>query len=765
MIDFDILAESGVTRERLKEFFTAEMPSEKFLSKLEQKDRDKLERRINRDIKNREKFENNISSLINEQVRFNLTNNPHFGSLQMAWDSVPINKQVVPLMLYAQGRIDFEKCAKSLQEIPGSERYIKAKDGKKYIDLPKFFDMNINLVRSVITRRKAAQCNKYNNLWPFFKYESRSTGTVGKLRADAVSQRMDIMADQFGYRHTQEQVARDMLLYPYSVVFPRASWERDVQWQKAPVAPEFVEKGKISKIARVQREGVAWVTPDPSRIIYDNQYPLATINEDNGCEWVGYWDVMRWKDISSNPSYFNRKNVSYSHTHEIFTKFSAYFDQFEDRIVPPTMRTDVPMENDRKANVGIYTSEQSDASVFFTELFIKVIPRQWGIGKYPYPIWLQLKVAGDNSVVFADIMPSSPAAYFGWNVHDGRLLNISMGHELMQYQDTLTNLFTQLLETIKRDLWAVAVINTDVFPNTDAGKAAMKGFEDTMRSESWYADPAILAVSFEKLRDLGINVTADNVFKIVRSGQNQQITSIFSSIAQTIAMAERLQSMTSQEQGQASPSGISATESSFLASAKENMEEDISNAIDQGRSAMKRICYESWMACGEDTVTLPVVNRYTEQIIRRAGFVPVEEDTDDLGGQMVFGSITGSKLKLMHDFIFTSRDGTDRANNTQSAEAIIKLLTAITNAPEPVVAATLKKMGASKYFEMINEAARLASSIDLKLEVPPGESDDFMVENEQQTMALIQRLAQMVEQNTQAIQELQGGQPAPATPS
>jgi hypothetical protein len=279
-------------------------------------------------------------------------------------------------------------------------------------------------------------------------------------------------------------------------------------------------------------------------------------------------------------------------------------------------------------------------------------------------------------------------------------------------------------------------------------------FEDVMNSESWYSDPAILAVSFSKLQELGIKVDAENIFKIVRAGPNQEITKIFSAIAQTIAMAERLQSMTSQEQGQASPSGISATESSFLAGAKENMEEDISNALDQGRAAWKRIIYESWMACGEDTVTLPVINRYPLGVIQRAGFVPVEEDTDDLGGQMVYGSITGSKLKLQHDFIFTSRDGTDRANNTQSAEAIIRLLTAITNAPEPVVAATLKKMGASKYFELINEAARLSSNIDLKLEVQPGEPDEFMVEDEQQTMALIQRMAQQLEKHDELIQRI-----------
>jgi hypothetical protein len=758
MIDMEILAESGVTRERLREFFTAEMPSEKILAKVAEDSGDatrkKLERRIKKDIDKREQFENMILSWINEQVVFNLTNNAHFGSLQMAWDSVPINKQIVPLMMYAQGRINFEKCEKSLQTLPGSERFIKAKEGKKYIDLPKFFDMNINLVRSVITRRKAAQCNKYNNLWPFFKYEARSTALVGKLRAELVSQRMDIMADQYGYRHTQEQIVRDMLLYPFSVSFPRASWEREVQWAKAPVAPEFAEKGKISKIARVVKEGVSWVTPDPSRVIYDNQYPLASINEDNGCEWVGYWDVMRWKDISNDPSFFNRKLVTYDRTMEIFQKFTAFFDQFQDRIVPPVAKQDVPAENDRKANVGIYTSEMGDTSTFFTELFVKMIPRKWGIGKYPYPIWLQLKVAGDKTVVFADIMPSGPGAYFGWNQHDGRLLNISMGHELMQFQDQLTNLYTQLLESIKRDLWTVAVLNTDVFPNTDDGQKALKAFQEVMSSEKWYSDPAILSVSFEKLKDLGIQLTADNIFKVVRSAPNNQITSIFNAIVSVINMADRLQSMTSQEQGQASPSGISATESSFLANAKENMEEDISNAIDQGRSAQKRICYESWQACGEDVVTLPVINRFQESVIIKAGLKPVEEDIDDLGGQLVFNSVTGSKLRLIHDYIFTSRDGTDRANSTQSAEAIVKILTAITNAPQPVVSAVLKKMGAGKYFELINEAARLASGIDLKLDIKPGESDDLMIEDEQQVMALIQRLTMITEKNAKDINDI-----------
>ena len=68
MIDFNILAHAGTTRERLKELFTAEMPSERILSKLSAEDRKKMERRVRKDIDKRTKFESMISSWINEQV-------------------------------------------------------------------------------------------------------------------------------------------------------------------------------------------------------------------------------------------------------------------------------------------------------------------------------------------------------------------------------------------------------------------------------------------------------------------------------------------------------------------------------------------------------------------------------------------------------------------------------------------------------------------------------------------------------------------------
>lgn len=771
MIDYEILRKVGTTRERLMEFFTAEMPSQETLDKMTEEERVKIAERVEKDIKKRDELTQQLCSWINEGMVFGLSNYSIFSSLDLAWDSRPIQKHVIPLLAYAEGRIDFERCRNTLKQLPAGQKYVrKGTDGKEIIDLPTFFDMNINLIRSVINRRKATQCNRYNNLWPFFKYEARSTSLVARLRADATSQRMDIMADQYDYRQQHEQVIRNMMLYPFCVTFPRAKWERDVEWTMPDDAPEFTDPNSDEPRfkSRVNREGISWVNPHPCRIIWDNNYPLSSINSDTGSEFIGFWDVMRYKDIKNNPDFFNRDKISYKNTNSLFHEYASYFNQYYDRIKILPLKEDVPGMNDRVANVGVYTATESDMAVFFTELFVKVVPRSLGIGDYPFPVWLQLKVAGDDTVIYADIMPSRPAAYFGWNNNDGRLLNPSMGHELMQLQDQLTNLFTKLLKQIQQDLFQVMILNRDIFPDSEEGKKAYTELSSTMKSENWYSKPVLVEASFEKLRQLGINITPDNVFQVVKMPPNDKMSEIFRAISEVISMADRLHSMTSQEQGQPSPNGISATETSFLAGAKENIDEDLSNAIDRGRSAMKIICYESWQSCGSSRVQLPVSARYTPEVIVKAGFEPVEMDSDMIGGELVYNSISGTKEKLIHDYIFTSRDGTDRVNNVNAANAIVSALQAIHQAPEPVVKAVLQKMGATKYFSLLNTVFRLSTGEDLGLEVAPGEDDNFMMgpstEQQLEELAkLVQQLASKVEQNTQELGQMQSmsgiGQP------
>lgn len=763
MIDYDILSQYGTTRERLRQFFTAPLPlTERQREAMSAEQIADYESKCCADSEKRQEFQSSIQSKIGEAMRYGLAQYNFYSSVDMAWDSRPLQKHLIPLLAYAEGRINFESCRKQLNELPTGKKYLKLdKDGKPTIDLPTFFEMNVNLIRSVINRRKATQCNRYNNLWPFFKYEARSTGQVGRLRADATSQRMDIMADQFDYRGHHEQTIRNMMLYPFSVSFVRASWEREMQYVKDDkIAAEFIDPNAPLKVAaKVVREGVYFNRPHPSRVFADNAYPMSSINTDTGCEFIGYWDVTRHGEIRNNAAFFNRDQIASGKSRALFSEYADYFNQYYDRISVPTQRVDPVSENDRLANVGLHSSSDDDMAVFITHFFQKITPKDWGIGQYPYPVWLHLQVAGDDTVVFADILPSRPAAYFGWNNNDARLLNPSMAHELMQFQDQLTNLFTKLLKLIQQDMFKLMILNKDIFPAGADGERAFKELKAVMECESWYAKPTLVEASFKKLRDLGIDISPDNIFKVIGMPPNDKISEVLNAIAQVIAMADRLHSMTSQEQGQPSPSGISATETSFLAGAKENIDEDFSNAIDAGRAAMKIICYESWQACGVDDIKLPVAGRYPKNIIELAKLSPVAEDEDVGVTPGVFGAVSGAKRAFVHDYIFTSRDGTDRVNNVAAANAIVSALQAVNNAPEPVVKAVLAKMGASKYFSLLNTIFRLSTGEDLGLEVAPGEDDSFSMGPDAEAQVaeitqVLQRLVETVDKQDQTIKQI-----------
>ena len=740
MIDYEILKEAGTTHERLREILT-------------QSDED------HPDYKRREEIEDTVGSRMTEHVTYSLRNHQLYSAVDLAWDSSPINKSTMPLVMYAQKRIDMKACVQALEGSKSLKEYAKRDESGKIvdIDLPKFFEVNVNLIRSFITRRLAAQVNKYNNLYPFFKYESRTTGSIGKLRADALSQRMDIMADQFDYRHFQTQAIRDMFLYGHAVAFPRASWEREVQWTKDPVAEEFKVdgkyEGKIPKVSRVTKEGLGWITPHPSRVFWDNNYALSSLNTDSGCNYCGFWDVIRYEEIATNPAFFNRDVVGFSEAKDsIYTTFSDYFTQHYTKITPATTLADPSAYNDRVNNIGRYSGTMAEASVIVGEYYWKIIPRDWGIGEYPYPVWVHLKVAGDNTIIFAEIMPSTPAAVFSFNENDSRLLNLSVAHELMPYQDQMTNLLSQLLETAKADLFSVGIINSDIFPDTDEGVKLLEEFRNTMAGKNFYASTHVLEASFQKLRDLGIDPKGDNVFKIVRSSPSTALTTIFQSMNNLLATAERLMALSPQEQGQPAPRETSATEVTIINNTTESVYNFISESIDEGRSAMKRICYECLISKGSNEVYLPVVNRYTDDVIIRAGFRFNPDEDESMSSVGTRRTIIGTTSNLVHDYIFTSRDGSERALNTMSAQNLIQLFQIISQSQ-----LLLPSIPKEKLFEIINEIFRLLGATDLRLQPPPGEEGQSVLEGGGGVPPeAMQQLAQMVQQNSADIQQIAG---------
>jgi hypothetical protein len=225
------------------------------------------------------------------------------------------------------------------------------------------------------------------------------------------------------------------------------------------------------------------------------------------------------------------------------------------------------------------------------------------------------------------------------------------------------------------------------------------------------------------MRELGVDL--DNVFKVVRQTPNTQLNSIINAIGQTIMMAERVMALSPQEQGQQSPRETSATEVQIIAGTTENIYQFISDAIDEGRAAIKRYLYNALISLGTEDIYLPVVNRYRRDVATKAGFTITDEESAQMmpGNNPMQFSVIGTKKNLVAEYIFNSRDGAERASNIQGAQTLTQMLGVLM---QPAVLSMLTK---EKLADIINTIIRQSGAgVDVTVEPPPGQGASPVME-------------------------------------
>jgi hypothetical protein len=775
MISMEILERFGTSNKRLREVLTSKARSQAeaiaTVPEDEVRQRVLMSNKNTQDIAYREQLEGRFRARIDEGVVRSLTNYQFFAAADLAWDTSAITRATIPLLLYAQGNINIQTAATALKKIGGAAytNHVRENDRGEpvNIDIPKFFECNINIVRSFVTRRLSAQANIFGNLYPYYSYEARTTGLVGKCRADVLSQRVDMMADQFGYRNHDVQCMRDAFLYSRSVDFVKCAWDVERQWVKKAIDKELDSNlpptDNSDLDSEVVKEGLPWFKPHPSRVFWDNAYPLSSLNTDSGCEFIGYWDIVRFKDVMYNPAFFNVDAIGWSTRFwgmgGIFLNYKAYFDQFVGNITPPSFpqgtTTDPAGENDRAANIGVYNVNQGDVSLLITQYFEKLVPKDFGIGDYPFPVWFRFIVASDATIVFAEILPSSPCAVLSLNCNDDRMVNVSMAHELMAYQDQLTNLFNQMLIICKNEAFKTIGINTDAL-----NEAQVKQIEQRLKGHDWSSAPIVYQFSLAKLKE-ELGIKPDQVMVVSDTKVGQSLTAIFESIAKLIAMAEKLMAMSPAETGQPAPREISATEVTEIASTTSSVYSYLTQAINEFRNAKKRIIYDSLVACSQGKIKCPVEDRYTKETIKKAGFEIVDQSEEGTSspGDLDRMTVIGTARDLIFDYYFSSRDGEERAVKSQAANTLVQLVGVLTQ--NPVI---LQAMGKEKLYMIANEIVRMSGAgIDLNLELKPGESNDIGQDPQKQMAQQLdglqkglQQLAQSVQQDVQATQQQQG---------
>jgi len=773
MRDIDALRHFGCTEKVLEQIFTATTDDPD-----KDKDGKEIERTGNR-RKLRSKWEKRIRSRLSAGIVESCRNSRHYQAVDLAWDSTPISDQNIPLLMYAQGKIDIKKCAGYLSDLKCSGDFLEKDDHGDVIaiNMPKLYEVSVNLVRSFINRRQAAQTARFSNLFPFFKYEPNGTLLEDKLRGDLVSARGEIMTNQYGYRpFFSVQVIRDMLMYSFSLVFPTSRWHEEKQIQPVSKSTlpslkqeEKTEDGKF--VTRLEREGIEWVNPHPSRIFRDNSRPLAKINVDLGPEYVGYWDVDRAGAVLDNDMFFNRDKLEFSETLTgLPSKYSSFFGYYFDpcRIKFPTCKGsttttttagtghEAGFDNDEKQNVGRYNTETEDNALFITHYYEKVNPKGMGIADYPHDVWVHLIVVNDGTVVFGEWLPSIPAAFGGVNVNDAKILNNSMAHDIMPYQDQLSNILSQMLLNMKAGLLKIYIFNSDVLEED-----VKKSLKKTLKSDEYYVNPQALFVSLTQYADMGID--PKSIVQVVETDISHNISDSIRAIGQLLTLAERLLVFSPQELGQPAPREISAREVQEIANTTSSIFTTISESIDTQREAVKKMIYESLICCSSEKLELPTLKRYSRAVVERAGFEILGEE-DETEREVVRRTIVGNVKDLRHNILFSARDGAERFSNTQGAQVLQQLIGQVANVP-----AVMEKLQNGKLFEIFNEIFRLSGS-NLNLEADEEIDEDVIdliktsLKQLNDRLFAVEQAAGIAAPAVPGAPPAEGGAPPPATP-
>lgn len=772
MIDKSVIEAAGLTQERLKQIFTAEPPmSSDGTGKVGQPNQkpafgeegattdpasavatfpEKPE-----DWQIRQFFEDRIQARMDEGIERSLQTYRMYQAVDIAMDGTLINQAQLPLQLMAQGYIDFKACAKEVRALSpelASELFnFDAKGEVIKFNAPRLFEVSHNLVHSLTSRRVGSVSTPIRQRHPFMKFDARDTSPVGRLKSELFTQYAEIMADNYGYRPEVEQVARAVSCYGHHIEFAAAPWDSQTQKlkvRKPKTGADDVGDESLNYETKevVVKEGLPFVGPHPRQVYWDTSRPLAHINFDMGPSYIGYWDMRRIGEIRTDPSFWNRDQIEWDGgTFELLANNSSFFDfYYREQIAVASDGSARPgLKNDRTVNIAEMSQAPDDTPVTFGYHYEKINPKQWGIADYDHDVWIRFIVVGNRTVVWADVYAATPAIYYGYNESNNRTLSPSFASLVIPYQDQISNLLSQLLEIQHQGLMRLYTLNVDGMTKEEIDKVETA----LMARQYTQAKSIILKVSAEAMRNMGVDPGRQHAerIRLAEVSTTEKTSEIFRSIMNLLSMAERLLFFSPQELGQVSPRTVSATEANIVNNTTLGIRDFHAIGIEEGLDAKKRVIYESAVAFGSDEIELPCINTYNRATVEAAGFQIVGVDSEAPYEKVQTGrfTVTGNLSDLVHNYVFTSRDGTERTPSAAVAQASVQLLEVIGKYPQLGQA-----MEIEQGVEIVNGVAR-SLGLPVTLRVPQGMDPKAPMSGNPQEQ--FQQFAQGVQEALQAI--------------
>lgn len=691
MVDIDILEKKGISAEKLASVFSLDNQNRFKFHDEDATRNGKLARLRNR-----------IRSRIVGGRDFNMENYYLYQALDAAWDT-PL-RQISPslLMSMMDKHVSSEVMVDQLSSwgFDISEVMHEVPDPKspgktiKQVNIPAFFRTYVPLVRAYVTIRWAKMMNDRRQV-PFYKYEPAISDDISMLRAETVTARIETMSRQYGYFDVVKQSVFRMLHYAEQFVFPVEAWHSEYQLhgKDSPFEGVNAEGEKDYKKVCV-KEGVRFHQPHPSRTFYDRSHFPSTFNSDTGCSFAGYWRVMRYAELRGQPNFFNIDKISIGNANWTTTgKARAYFDNvYKCALDFPGLQSagDGVSKFDSQSHIAsdVYASHMDDKSILVTEYFEKLVPSEFGIGDYDYPVWFRFVVASDDTIIYIEPLPYAPVVYYGYDAAEGRTLQSSMTLEVLPFQDHYGNLLSQYLLTVKQNLFNFAMVDTDLLEEKQI---------DAIEKSSWRFWTGFNLFRFSSTKRKKMKNENDKVIEPYKFpyADTQGVLSAMQVVLDTV---ERLLVMSSQELAQAASHEQTREEVRNTAQASSSRLDFSTIPVDIAADATKRILYQGLMAYGDDKfwVHVPMDRKMGKEELEKAGFTIRHYDERTRKAKLDV-----KKSAIAYETFVANREGNDRINEGQLAKAQVEFLNFCSSNPILV-----QSLGPEQTVKIANQIAK-----------------------------------------------------------
>lgn len=683
-----------LSAETLQKLFTAEKPTKEI-----------------------EKLKQLIASRVKDGRRFSLSNWRVYAAIDEAYNA-PFN-QITPTLigkiLAGDKKLTPDEIIKQLRRWGLSEDTLfteithpkNPSQKVKVLNKETFHKVLVPLVKSLLNARESKLVTDRDN-YPNFVYAPNKQTEESKAVGDIITQIVETMSVQYGFKAVRRAAIHQALKYSFSMAFPAEAWHYETDVDDS--GDEYTKK-----------EGMRYNIPHPTRCGFDQNFRPGTFNTDTGCEWACWWRLNRFGDIDTNPVYYNKDKVQYGSSWSYW--FSAPYEAYFQDVYPCTMAIpggDIAVwgqQNKREELAAmLYNSGDYDKAVFTTEMFMKLSPKQWGLGEYKHKIWFRFVLVNDDCIVYAEPLPYCPVLYLGTDADDSTSnRTASFALEGIPWQDLVGNILSQHLLAVKQNCVKVIPYDKNQLTETQIHEISARGKESV--SITWIpTDMRDMRVGQQNIGDMFRPI----VFPQVNTAE------IIGALNQVFNIMERALGMSAQETGGIAGHIQSATESRIIADNQSVRLDYIGTHVDEFDDAMKRQVYTAYQTFGDEEFVV-YVNGVDQKVAKKLKEKYGFHFSEDTGSARVV-EVKGDKSKLSVDAFISSRENKSRVNHPQIATILMQTIQVIAS-NETLV----NKVGAEEIIRQLNRAVKLMSGL---------EDADFRISKESSDAAEMRKLAE-----------------------